>query len=161
MFWLRRRSFGSKGLKTFWLKEEDLSTRFFHSQASTRRKVDYVGTFKDSHGQWVQDKDEIGLLLWIIFQIYNGVYSPVIDLLESRILREDNERLVAPFCAKEFQRATFQMHSDKSQAGEMNPAFFPKVLAYYWGGYYRELQGLASIWVFSIVFERCYYCVNT
>ena len=45
--------------KAHWLKEDDRNTKFFHAQASERRKQNTIMDIWDEHGRWCDEEDSI------------------------------------------------------------------------------------------------------
>ena len=42
-----------------WLKHGDKNTKFFHSKATQRRKKNHISGIQNSQGQWVEDLEEV------------------------------------------------------------------------------------------------------
>lgn len=63
-----------------------------------------------------------------LFQRENGLYDPILDLVDKRLTHGDNANLLKPFRMTEFKRALFQMHSNKAPEPDgLNPAFYEKI----------------------------------
>lgn len=72
-----------------------------------------------------------------LFAEESGNYNTVLDCVEHRVLDSDNVTLLSPFTMEEFTTAIAQMHLDKSPGPDgLNSAFFPKILAGDWQGYF-------------------------
>ncbi|PWA73584.1 hypothetical protein CTI12_AA146360 [Artemisia annua] len=50
-----------------WLSEGDKNTRFFHSRASNRRKRNRILRLKDEDGRWVENDDDVCILVTCYF----------------------------------------------------------------------------------------------
>lgn len=62
-----------------------------------------------------------------LFSKSNGDYLGVTELIESVVSDSGNDRLLAPFSAKEYCRAIFQMHPNKMPGLDViNLAFYKK-----------------------------------
>ena len=58
--------------KAHWLKEGDRNTKFFHAQASERRKQNTIVGIWDEHGRWCDDEDSIAQAA---LSFFDSIYS--------------------------------------------------------------------------------------
>jgi len=91
---------------TFWYRDGDLNTKFFHAAATTMRKMNIVGHLEDEGGVVCQFEDGMRHIMRDYFtqhfQKSNGLRENVIKLVPSTITGEDNDMSIAPFTAEEF-----------------------------------------------------------
>lgn len=115
--------------KVFWLAEGDSNSKFFHSQASARKRLNYVPYLIDDTGARVDDLDE--MCQWVK-RYYTDVFagsttnlSPQSPEGESVVSESQNAALVAELSFEEFEDAIKQMHPDKASGPDgLNPGFF-------------------------------------
>ena len=50
-----------------WLKHGDKNTKFFHSKATQRRKKNHISGIQNSQGQWVEDLEEVVVVVSAYF----------------------------------------------------------------------------------------------
>ncbi|MCH80360.1 replication protein A 70 kDa dna-binding subunit, partial [Trifolium medium] len=122
LFWKQR-------AKTFWYRDGDLNTRFYHAAASTRKKKNQIAQLQDSHGNVCNDPEglkEIAKDYFLnLFQQHNGERSTVLNAVSPSISLEDNDALTAPFTLAEFKEAIFAMEGDKCPGPDgFNPGFY-------------------------------------
>ncbi|PNX88188.1 hypothetical protein L195_g044290, partial [Trifolium pratense] len=122
MFWRQR-------AKTFWYREGDLNTRYFHATATTRKNKNRIVRLEDAHGNVCNSAEDIkGIAkdyFMNLFQQRNGERMPVINAVTSNISAEDNNDLTAPFSIAEFKDAVFSMEADKCPGPDgFNPGFY-------------------------------------
>lgn len=120
--------------KTFWLAEGDANSKFFHAQATSRKRLNHIPHLVNDAGEIIDNQDGMQEL---VKDYFRGVFaSPNVDLNlqdmepEGAVTRVHNKRLVAELSFEEFEIATKQMHPDKACCPDgFNPAFFQ----YFWG----------------------------
>ncbi|CAJ2636477.1 unnamed protein product [Trifolium pratense] len=122
MFWRQR-------AKTFWYREGDLNTHYFHATATTRKNKNRIVRLEDVHGNVCNSAEDIkGIAkdyFMNLFQQQNGERMPVINAVTSNISAEDNNDLTAPFSIAEFKDAVFSMEADKCPGPDgFNPGFY-------------------------------------
>ncbi|CAJ2636059.1 unnamed protein product [Trifolium pratense] len=122
MFWRQR-------AKTFWYREGDLNTRYFHATATTRKNKNRIVRLEDVHGNVCNSVEDIkGIAkdyFMNLFQQQNGERMPVINAVTSNISAEDNNDLTAPFSIDEFKDVVFSMEADKCPGPDgFNPGFY-------------------------------------
>lgn len=115
--------------KTYWYKDGDRNTKFFHASASARKKVNRIVSIDDSNGNKVTDtqgmKDVAKNYFVDLFQKQNNNSAPVISVIRHSIYADDNDMLTAPFTKAEFRDALFSMHPDKCPGPDgFNPGFY-------------------------------------
>lgn len=120
-------SFRRQWAKTFWLKNGDLNTRFFHASATARSKVNRIKSLQDDGGMITNDPAQIKSIaknyFADLFMHRQGSYGSVLDALSPCISTEDNE--TRPFVRLEFFEVFNQMNDDKSLGPDgFNPEFF-------------------------------------
>lgn len=73
--------------KTQWLAEGDRNTRFFHSKASARAKINEICSLRDDFGNWVSDSEELGQIVkdyfGSIFKSTNPAVEDIEDVIET------------------------------------------------------------------------------
>ena len=120
--------------KAHWLKEGDRNTKFFHAQASERRKQNSIVGIWDEHGRWCDDE---GSIAQAALSYFDSIYSSshpcrieeVTDAIPYMMTNEMNESLVREFTREEVVAALKQIHLNKAPGPDgMSVVFFQK----YW-----------------------------
>lgn len=105
MLWMQRS-------RITWLKEGDHNTKYFQSKTVWRARKNKIRSLTDSIGGVHTDFVEMS---GMANEYFKGIFSAnhnleaseVLDLLEVKVLEEDNERLCATFSEKEIADAMF------------------------------------------------------
>ncbi|XP_073367759.1 uncharacterized protein [Aegilops tauschii subsp. strangulata] len=122
MIWLQRS-------RITWLKEGDRNTKYFHSKDVWRARKNKIRELTDSIGVVHTDSAAMGKLANDYFQdIFTADHSldasVILDLVEAKVMEEDNARLVAPFSNKEISDTLFQIGPLKALGPDGFPARF-------------------------------------
>ena len=122
VFWKQR-------AKTFWYRDGDLNTKFFHAAATTRRKLNRIEHLEDENGFECRSADGMKHIardyFMQLFQQSNSSRADVINLVPASITREDNDMLTTSFTMDEFKQAVFSMQADKCPGPDgFNPGFY-------------------------------------
>lgn len=125
---LHEEIYWKKRAKMFWLSEGDTNSRFFHAQASKRKKLNHISHLLSEEGEMVDDRDKMGEMtkqyFTNIFTGLNDASIPESNTEHGVISREHNERLTADLTFEEFTLAIKQMHPDKASGPDgFSPAF--------------------------------------
>lgn len=131
---LKEKVFWKQRSKLFWLKEEDANTKFFHSYASHRRRINRISWLQDASGVWQYNSTIVHDL---ILQYFNQLFLSdigdshyVVWCVQTWVTTEDNLSLLAPYSADEFKHVLSQMHSDKASGPyRLNLGFYHKFLS--------------------------------
>ena len=124
----------SQRAKELWLKEGDKNTKFFHAQASEKRKQNTIMGIWDSHGKWCNERDSTAQVAIDYFEDIYKTTSPtqireVTIAIPARVTEEMNESLNKNFTREEVATALKQMHPIKAHGPDgMSAIFFQK----YW-----------------------------
>ncbi|GAU39501.1 hypothetical protein TSUD_68650 [Trifolium subterraneum] len=126
LFWKQR-------AKTYWYRDGDLNTRFFHATASTRKKKNQIEHLEDPQGTVCNSIEGMKAIandyFTNLFQQQNGERNSVINAVKTCITPEDNNALTAPFSFAEFREAIFSMEADKCPGPD---GFSPSFYQYFW-----------------------------
>jgi len=115
--------------KTFWYREGDLNTRFFHAAASARRKTNKIEHLQDVNGTVCRSEEGLKTIgkdyFAELFQKSPSSRDDVVTAVDRKLTVEDNDSLTAPFTIDEFKEATFSMQADKCPRPDgFNPNFY-------------------------------------
>ncbi|CAK8568525.1 unnamed protein product [Lathyrus sativus] len=114
-----------------WLRSGDRNTTFFHCSTTARKKFQQIQLLIDDNDNEVREhngmcniaKDYFDNL----FLAGQGVYEPVLELIQPTISADDNSKLLSPISKEELFNALSTMHPDKSPGPDgFNPAFYQK-----------------------------------
>ena len=124
IFWKQR-------VKSIWLKESDMNSKYFHAMASARKKQNMIEKLRNAQGQWCTTPEDISEIInkyfTHIFSSERGSCAAVLHYVEPRIIAEQNHSLMEPFSPADVREAIFSMHPDKSPGLDgINPAFYQK-----------------------------------
>ena len=120
--------------RTQWLQSGDRNTRFFHCQATQRRRRNSIQQLRDNDGVWRSSEAKIEqLLVSYYLDLFttssSGDFEEVIDGVKQVVTCEMNDMLVAEFTASEIEHALKQMAPLKAPGLDgMSPIFYQK----YW-----------------------------
>ncbi|XP_057800052.1 uncharacterized protein LOC131015604 [Salvia miltiorrhiza] len=121
--------------KQFWLKDGDQNTKFFHSMASARRKVNPISRLQRNDGSWATTLEDL--------RITAKEYD-VLSRIRPCIDESKNKDLTRPFVVKEFTDALSQMHPDKSPGPDgFNPKFYQR----FWGVLGKDIFQSCCDWL--------------
>lgn len=115
--------------KTFWLAEGDANTKFFHANATARRKTNHITFLMDDNGERIENHEAMCEVVKNYYQeIFKGNpnnENVQLTNVERCVTNEQNENLVSEVSFEEFTLAIKQMHPDKASGpDDLNPAFF-------------------------------------
>lgn len=88
--------------RTLLIEHGDKNTKFFHAMASQQQRINKINGLEDANGVW-QDSDEATQN--IISNYFSSIYrsdqsshfSPVIDVVETKVTAEMNDSLLQAF----------------------------------------------------------------
>nr|DAD38904.1 TPA_asm: hypothetical protein HUJ06_013226 [Nelumbo nucifera] len=116
---------------SFWLRDGDANTKYFHTAASTRKRTNRISRLMDDEGNWHDDPSSLCQVVQDYFRkLFSLSSSHAIDgfdFVDCKVLDSENEKLLSPFSFEEFKESVFQMHPNKSLSPDgLNPAFYQK-----------------------------------
>jgi len=122
-------SFGNKRPKTFWYREGNLNTKFFHAATTSRRKVNRIKDIENSHGTVCRNEEELQVIVRDNFShMFTKLPSnrvAVISKVPTATTEEDNYSLTTAFTLDEFYSTIFSMQDDKcSRPDDFNLGFY-------------------------------------
>uniref|UniRef100_A0A803NK25 Reverse transcriptase n=1 Tax=Cannabis sativa TaxID=3483 RepID=A0A803NK25_CANSA len=114
-----------------WLHAGDKNTKFFHKQATLRRKTNTIKYLKDNEGRVVNTQEEIANL---VVSHFSDLFSTqgcsvdaaaaIFDVLGPGLENSDVEFLAQDFTADEVKKAVFQLSGDKAVGLDGFNAYF-------------------------------------
>ena len=116
------------------MQEGDNNTKFFHAQASQRKKANTIMGLRHSDGSWKTELSDIEQLTSDYFsQLFASSnlaqVDEVVRCVDKVVTPQMNEDLIRPYSKDEVRAALFQMHPSKAPEPDgMSPLFFQK----YW-----------------------------
>ncbi|KAL8094028.1 hypothetical protein AgCh_035786 [Apium graveolens] len=132
MYWKQR-------AKIFWLKDGDANTKFFHAQATKRKKLNHIAYLVTDSGDKVDDHERM-----------YSIELPVITELQ-------NKELTAELSFEEFTVALKQMHPEKAAGPDgYSPAFFQHL----WGLVGKDVFDCCKKWLDDNVFPADFTSSN-
>ncbi|XP_074363628.1 uncharacterized protein LOC141704240 [Apium graveolens] len=147
MYWKQR-------AKIFWLKDGDANTKFFHAQATKRKKLNHIAYLVTDSGDKVDDHERMCMLTKEYFQNVfsegdSGDNTPT-DSTELPVITElQNKELTAELSFEEFTVALKQMHPEKAAGPDgYSPAFFQ----HFWGLVGKDVFDCCKKWLDDNVF---------
>lgn len=135
--------------KNFWLAKGDANTKFFHANASARRKTNRLCFLERENGVKVENHEE---MCHIVRDYFSTVFQG--DQRDSNmqqnigsstcISEEQNRKLVEEVSFEEFSLAIKQMHPAKASGPDgLNPAFFQQ----FWSMLGKEVFNCCKEWL--------------
>nr|DAD49162.1 TPA_asm: hypothetical protein HUJ06_019099 [Nelumbo nucifera] len=104
--------------KSFWLRDGDANTKYFHATASTRKRTSRISRLMDDEGNWHDDPSSLCQVVQDyfrkLFSLSSSYAIECFDFFDCKVSDSDNEKLLSPFSFEEFKEVVFQMHPDKS-----------------------------------------------
>jgi len=139
--------------KTFWYKEGDLNTRFYHAAALTRRKINKIDHLQDISGATCRNEEGLKSIardyFVELFQKGPTDQNSVVAVVNTVITGEDNYLVTTPFSLKEFKEATFSMQADKCPGPDgFDPGFYRN----FWNTCGQEVFHAGCSWLAEGVF---------
>ena len=138
--------------KIFWLAEGDANTRFFHANASARKKTNHISFLVNGNGDKVESQEG---MCNIVRSYFSEIFSASSSLEEETIVNsrlvttEENDKLVSRITFDEFSLAVKQMHPDKASGPDgLNPAFFQ----HFWSILGKEVFHSCEEWLEKVSF---------
>ena len=115
--------------KAHWLKEGDKNTKFFHAQASERRKQNTIAGIWDEVVNWCDEKESIAHAAINYFEnIYTTTHPAQVEeitaAIPSRVTDDMNESLDRVFTREEVVAALKQIHPTKALGPDGMSALF-------------------------------------
>ncbi|KAL8089279.1 hypothetical protein AgCh_038904 [Apium graveolens] len=125
----RQETYWKQRSKQFWLQGGDQNTRFFHRNATVRKKNNCFERIQDEQGVWRENKDDIqNVIITYFTQLFTtaGMTSKLMDREKvKQITEEENVQLLSELTLEEVKEAVFSMHPEKSPGQDsLNPTFF-------------------------------------
>jgi len=115
--------------KSFWYRDGDLNTKYFHAVATSRKKINRITHLENSGGLVCGKKEELQTIARDYFsELFTKLPSnraSVVSLVPTSIMDEDNFSLTVNFTIEEFRTAVFSMQADKCPGpDDFNPGFY-------------------------------------
>lgn len=113
----------------FWLREGDKNTKFFHANATARKKTNHISFLETEEGDRVDSLEDIcKVVKEYSTQVFvdPGEGVPNVASSSPRIVaREHNLKLTKEVSFDKFTVAVKQMHPDKASGPDgLNPTFY-------------------------------------
>ena len=97
-----------------WLKHGDRNTKFFHSKASQRRRMNYIKGIKNANGVWVEEVEEV---VEVASDYFMNIFTVGICDRMEECLNTFNHKITddmlevpsRPYSSEELKVALFQM----------------------------------------------------
>ncbi|XP_074322969.1 uncharacterized protein LOC141659929 [Apium graveolens] len=134
--------------KNFWLAKGDSNTKFFHAQASTRKRVNHISYLINDAGEMVDVHEDMCDMVKAYYK--NMFADPAVTrdfqqrVCEGTVSLEHNAHLVADLSFEEFEISVKQMHPDKASGPDgLNPAFYQ----HFWGLLGKDIFKCCKRWL--------------
>lgn len=139
--------------KSFWLRDGDSNSKFFHAYATTKKVRNFITSLKDNNGVQITDQESMSIVVRDYFlKLFSHVNNNPDDspgAMENVITETQNADLVAEFTFEEFSVAVKEMHLDKSAGPDgLNPAFYQN----FWNLLGREVFQCCVKWLKEVAF---------
>lgn len=126
---LKEENYWRQRSKTYWLRDGDRNTKYFHAVASRRKCLNLVKKLRKEDNTYAENQEDLSYVAKqyfnVLFQNLPGNNDEALDSLRLCIVEEDNIALLAPFREEEFISALFEMHPDKVRDPDgLNPSFY-------------------------------------
>ncbi|XP_060969648.1 uncharacterized protein LOC133036893 [Cannabis sativa] len=117
--------------KQFWLHNGDKNTKYFHANASPRKRNNQILHLKNSAGAWTDWGNGLDQVITSyfsdLFTANCSLQNTVATDVRCSVTNAQNEELLKPVVEEEIKTALFQMHPDKAPGPNgMGPGFFQK-----------------------------------
>ncbi|KAA3480943.1 reverse transcriptase [Gossypium australe] len=105
------------------------NTAFFHSQATQRRRRNFIHKLQDEEGRETEIRQEMEGIVRSYFQNLftletRGNYNHLLSGIDRGTSEEDNQRLTMLYTKKEIREAVFEMGPTKAPGEDLFPALF-------------------------------------
>ncbi|XP_074328182.1 uncharacterized protein LOC141666094 [Apium graveolens] len=140
--------------KSFWLKDGDTNSKYFHVAASSRKKLNYLTGLKNAEGILISNHEDMCELLKYYFNkvfteegggVSNNNYES-----DVRITCSQNASLTEELSFTQFTQDVKSMHPDKASGPDgLNPAFFQQ----FWDMLGTEVYKCCKQWLVEGAFS--------
>ena len=127
----RQETYWKQRSRVMWLAEGDMNTKFFHQQASNRRKKNTIKGLFNSQGAWcTEDKEMEDIVISYFSELFSSSNPSGIDevltSIPSLITEDMNVQLSREVDSDEVLKALKQMHRSKAPGPDgFSPGFYP------------------------------------
>ncbi|CAH9143861.1 unnamed protein product, partial [Cuscuta epithymum] len=141
-------AFWKQRAKSFWMRDGDMNTKFFHAAATSRKQRNKICMLTKPDGSLSTSREGMCSIVKEyfsdIFSLGDTEYGPVIKTIKPCVNNAANNMLTASFEVEEFRTAIFQMHSDKAPGPDgLNPAFYKR----FWELCGQDIVRAGRIWL--------------
>ena len=118
--------------KAHWLREGDKNTKFFHAQASEKRKQNTISGLWNNNGVWCDEKESLVQVATSYFEAIYTTSNPSnieesIAAIPIRVTVEMNIKLTKDFTGEEVVAALKQIHPIKASGpDDLSAVFYQK-----------------------------------
>uniref|UniRef100_A0A8R7PKG3 Endonuclease/exonuclease/phosphatase domain-containing protein n=1 Tax=Triticum urartu TaxID=4572 RepID=A0A8R7PKG3_TRIUA len=113
-----------------WLQKGDRNTKFFHAQASERRRINMIRSLKREDGSVVEGEEEIGFITNYYKSLFLSSAGPlngdIFRHVPSSVTPEMNEMLAKAFTGEEIKEVLDSIGDLKAPGPDGMPAIFYK-----------------------------------